>query len=426
MDYSPFYALLTVLGFLSVFFIIMLRVYKFFKRKEYMYRDVMSLQDGVLFLLSLGELKCMAVYPSQDSEQYYRLIRKGLNFLNIVEDEFHEIVKSTAEKALQTNSMQEVIFRLRHTSGDEKSWVKLSIREVAWDKNDSVFACVMKNQNEIMRLHSFEHEIIRQQKNLKVTSFDLLWKIDIETRQLTLLNDLVEEKHLVTSKPAGVYNLRELVHGSDYTKLEDELNFRVKHYLKNGKDVYSENPRIINIRLRSASSTGVWYGICGILDKDDDGRLVMYGAAHRLPIPVVSKISEFEIPHLFSVLMSSPTLRIFWCDLEGIILGCNKNFALDMGEETPEKLRGDNIENLELLKKEWVSYFYNHLREFSEYSINTPISKFFQVNRNHDNLEVHGQFNVLPLLNENGKAYGGLFMYWIQPSQGISRDRLTF
>ena len=84
------------------------------------------------------------------------------------------------------------------------------------------------------------------------------------------------------------------------------------------------------------------------------------------------------------------------------------------------------IEELEYLRKEWVTYFYKHLKNFKEFSPNNPISKYFHVTRDLDHLEVLGQFNVMPLLNENGKAYGGLFMYWVQPAAEISRDHLSF
>lgn len=426
MDYSPLYALITLIVFLGISVFIVYRFYIHNKRKEHMYRDLISLQEGVVFLLNPENLVCMTIYPSKESEQYHRFFGKGVDFTHVVAEEFQDIFKSTAEKTKATNSVQEIVFRLRNTTEEEKCWVKLNMRLVNWSKGTSVFACVMKKQDEMVRLQSLEQEIIRQQKNWQVTAFDMLWRLDIETRQLELLNDLVEERHLVPSRPAGKYELRDLIMSSDFSILEEEINYRVRYFLEHGEDLYAKESRIINIRLRSTQSSGVWYGACGVIDKDDYGRLVMYGTAHRLPVPAISKISEFEISHLFVVLMNSPALRVFWSDLEGTILGCNKGFALDMGENSPETLQNKNIEELEYLRKEWVTYFYKHLKNFKEFSPNNPISKYFHVTRDLDHLEVLGQFNVMPLLNENGKAYGGLFMYWVQPAAEVSRDHLSF
>lgn len=427
MDYSPLYALLTVIVFLVIFGIIFFRIFLLYKRKENMYHDLMSLQDGILFLLSFENLKCLQVYPTRNPEQYYRLLRKNVIFSDIVAEEFHQLLFSTIENIKTTGLTQEIYIRLSNFSyKEDNTWVVLALRKINWEKTGSILVAFMKNKNELMRLRNLEKKIEYQERHLQVTSFDLLWKLDVEARELTLLNDLVEKRHWVISKSAGNYLLHDLILSSDCAILEDEINFRVREFLKNGKDIYAENSRILRVRLRASGNRGIWFEICGVIDKDLDGRLVMYGSARRLPIPPLSSITKFDAENLIMGLMKSPSLRVFWCDLDGVILGCNRGFALDMGEQSPDDLKMKKIEELENLKKEWLSYFYKHLENFKEYSAIFPFSKFFHVKKDVENIDVWGQFDVLPLIEDSGKVYGGIFIYWIQSFNEVERDILTF
>ena len=149
MDYSPLYALLTVIGFLLVFGIIYFRIFLLYKRKENMYHDLMSLQDGILFLLSFENLKCLQVYPTRNPEQYYRLLRKNVIFSDIVAEEFHQLLFSTIENIKTTGLTQEIYIRLSNFSyKEDNTWVVLALRKINWGKTGSILVALKKNKNE--------------------------------------------------------------------------------------------------------------------------------------------------------------------------------------------------------------------------------------------------------------------------------------
>lgn len=424
MSLSPFFASIAVLAILALSLCIVLRVYFRFRARERLYRDILSVQEGAIFQLG-PDLGCEAVLPSSDSVRYNKQLGNGASFLRIVADDYHAQVVAAAKVAVERRASQTVVFQLK--SGEdipkEFTWAKVTFCPLSEFENVKLFA-MLKNLNEMMRLQNVERESMRQQECIRKTSSDILWRLDIETRQVHVLNDIEQERHGAISRPSGFYELTDVVFPGDTLMLEREINFRVSQYLQNGRDLYER--RVMNVRMRAPNASGVWHSLAGVVSKDDDGRLLMYGATHRIATPEFSTSPSFGTQVVLRSLMRAPSLRVFWCDMEGRIVGCNRVFAVDLEEVAPENLVGKKIADLEGVNREWCEYFFRNLKSIEGNPIAFSESREFLVKKTtFDSRSHNGKFDMVPLRDVTGQMYGCLFVYWFD-AHGENPDILTF
>lgn len=424
MNLSPFFASVAVAAIFVLALCVVLRIYFRFSARERLYRDILAVQEGAIFQLD-SNLDCEAVLPSSDSLRYSKQLGSGANFLGIVADDYHAQVMASAKVAVERHASQTVVFRLKADEDIPKefTWAKVTFCPLAEFESVKIFA-MLKNMNEMMRLQNVERESMRQQECIRKTSSDILWRLDVETRQVHVLNDIEQERHGAISRPSGFYDLAGLVFPGDLLMLEREINFRVSQYLQNGRDMYER--RVMNVRMRSPSASGVWHSLAGVVAKDDDGRLVMYGATHRIATPEFSTMPSFGTQIVLRTLMRSPSLRVFWCDMEGKLIGCNRVFAVDLEEVSPENLVGKRIEDFDGPTKEWCQYFMRNLKSIEANPVAFSESREFVIAKTTFDSKSHtGRFDMVPLRDVTGQMYGCLFVYWFE-AHSESPDILTF
>ena len=425
MLFSLFYAILLIVGIFLLAVFIVFRIYNRFKKQELVYKEIMATEDGVLLLLA-SDLKVINIYLSEESDRFYRILGNNSHFLNIVAKENHELVLATFDRAFKLKIPQTVAFRLsRQTLNGEDKWYKLNVRPVTLGNGNFAFACSVKNVNDIQRLQNLEETIAYEQKSLQRTSFDILWKLDIESRKVTLLNGISFERHGAIERAPGVYSLQDLVFPQDYNILEEKINFRVREFLKLGYDPYEQSARVVNVRMRAPEYSSVWHGVSGFVFRSKVGKLYMYGSTHRILVKPFVNLSSLSITNIFNALMQMKTFRVFWCNNSGQILGGNENFILD-SELFKDVVQKIHIPTYTGKQENLLRYFYSKLSEISDYSAKINVIGNFEVSdKSIDDLPLIGSYNLIPLKDAFGKMEGGLFVYWFFKDQKEKRDFIS-
>ncbi len=409
MNLSPFYTMIVAGVFIVLAIWFCVRLYRRFMHQELIYKEIMAQQNEFLCLVS-DKLICQRIYQTAESDYFRQLFSVGSDLLHIVMPENREMLQLMVKRAFEQNSPQTLIVQLNHL--EKRIWCQLNLNPITLNDDKIVLLVALKNITEIMRLRHVEKELHIQESMLPRISFDVFWKLDVETRRVTLLNDISFERHGMFSCPRGEYEIRDLVFPLDCAMLEDELAFRIRKFLSEGEDPYANALRIMNVRMRSPRALGVWAAVTGFLTRSEDGRLLMYGSMHKIETPSFANSSPIDNKNIFSTIMRSSVLRVFWCDTFGTILGGNTNFATSMNVPSIDNLCGKSlIEDIHGARGVFLRYMYSHLKELSNHSAKTQVYKEFNVYRSDLDTSCKGEFELLTLRKTSGEIEGGLFIY---------------
>lgn len=379
------------------------------------YRTLRNLQakihsscHGSVFLLS-EKFDVLQILPSLEAERFAHMCVDG-NFLALFSEEFAQTFQSNMEIAKDKGRSPESMVRLSAVNGGD--WYKISIIRFT-SSSGTMFICSLEPMNDLMGLQLTASDSRKKIDAFRKAVFDVLWCIDIETRRVTLFNDVLDSRHGALSRPAGEYPLRDLVVLQDYLHFETRLNERVKNFVKYGADLGADH--ILNLRMIAPQHTSVWHALRGVILRDDNGRLLMYGSSHRLERLQFPGADPVDFGNMFSVVLNSSVYRIFWCDLDGRVLGGNSAYARDMDKSKVEELQSICIADFKGPQEYGMRFFYSHLSKMRDEKIVGPVVRpfSFPAGRGGEYPDVDGQMELIPMTNNEGQLVGGLFIYGI-------------
>lgn len=379
-----------------------------YRNQRNLISNTLSFRHGTLILVS-ESFDIIRIFPSLEAERFTQITLDG-SFLSIFSEEFAQTLQSNMALAKEKGRSPESMVRLNAANGGD--WYKVAFSRFSGSAGTE-FICSLEPMNDLMSLQQTAYDSRKKIDAFRKAVFDVLWCIDIETRRVTLFNDVLDSRHGALSRPAGEYPLRELVVLQDYLHFETRLNERVKNFVKYGTDLGSDH--ILNLRMIAPQHTSVWHALRGVILRDDNGRLLMYGSSHRLERLQFPGADPLDFSNMFSFVLYSSVLRIFWCDLDGHVLGGNSAYARDMDRSMLEDLQSICIADFKGPQEYGMRFFYSHLHKMREEKFVGPVVRpfSFPAGRGGDYPDVDGQMELIPMTDENGELVGGLFIYSI-------------
>lgn len=372
------------------------------------FNEVIGSQSSTVLILS-ENLVCTHIFPSKEADKFETVARDNkIDF--ICAEEYKSSLLASIERTRAQGYSPDTVVRLSGALGG--NWYKVSF---ALSKTGDVtqFISYWTPANDLMSLQKAEHESRQKIEAYQGTSFDIVWCIDVEKRQVTLFNDVTESRHGVISRAAGVYDLREIVLLQDYLFFEERLNLRIKDFVKFGVDFGSDH--ILNLRLHAPRNTTVWHSLKGILVRGDDGRLLMYGTTHRLDKLQFPDASATDFSNLFSRLQNSSVLRIFWCNMDTQIQGGNATFARDMHVNSLSELTRFNLsEKFEGTERHGIELMYSMFTKMKNENYSGPMSNNISFPAELEEGFIKGGVELIPITDADSQLTGALFVYWIE------------
>lgn len=387
--------------------VILLLLQRHFYNRRFFY-DVSASLNSTILLLS-DSLNCLQIYPSQETEKFVGIVLNK-NFISICSEEFSMSLLAGIERAKQKGFSPEIVFRLSKNMGGD--WYKVTF-SMLHSKSNSNYLCVLTPLNDLMNLQKSKRENEEKIKALQSTSFDIVWCIDVETRKVTFFNDVVEARHGAVSRHAGTYDLREIIMSQDYAVFEVLLSTRIRNFIKLGVDLGADH--VLNLRMIAPQHSYVWHAVKGLLIRSDDGRLLMYGTTHRLEKLQFPDADAFDFSNMFSMILGSSQLRLFWCDQNGNLKGGNASFARDLHVESLDEIKNHSLsDNYGGATKEGMLLLNAAFNKLKDEKSSGPIYRNFTLPRvNEIFTGARGWYEAVPQNDENGVMKGCLFIYWL-------------
>ncbi len=174
------------------------------------------------------------------------------------------------------------------------------------------------------------------------------------------------------------------------------------------KSVKNKTPYNINHRLLLKNGLGKIVNECCETYYDEKGKPIRsVGTVQDITYRKKVEDELKESTNMLNDVLNTIPVRVFWKDLDGVYLGCNKLFAQDAGRSTPEEVIGNTDYNMgwaeraELYRKDDRNVIKSGQPKINyEELVPTPESKFNWVNT-----------SKIPLRNDEGLIYGMLGTY---------------
>lgn len=323
-------------------------------------------------------------------------------------------IMNNDSRTIGKENLNKVLFRCRHGS-EGWCWVEMYGKKNYWDSNIKALICYLKNVDTVMKLRSDLASLEKRMQIFLKLSYDIVWAIDVEKRELELLTPIVFERHKVPSRVPGVIPKQELMPIEDLHLIENVINARVQHFSEFEQDV--PNPEEIFIRLYGVDESRVWYSLRGLFDRLPDGRLMFYGTGHLMDRSLVNKTSPEIKSYLFDIIVSLPYVRVFRVDQDLVYVGCNQTFASDLGQYNTGKIIGESMDTFSMNATLKMVLKDNILRAFKSKRSCSGKAEFFM---GSDDIPHVCFYSLIPLEDElkNVQAVMGIY-------QIINVDRLV-
>lgn len=296
------------------------------------------------FIASLSEdFSFLYVSPSSvNTIEMPPSLLKGRYLKEFVHPDDLDLLVRSLEAPISDDRIKTAVFRCRHGS-EGWCWVEMYGKKIRWESKKKILVCYFKNVDSVIKLRSDHNSIEKRLQIFLRLSSDIVWEIDVEKRELSILTPVVFERHRVPSRTPGRVSMDEIMPAEDLRLVEKVINARVQHFSEYGRDVPS--PEEIFIRLYGIDESRVWYSVRGLLDKNLDGRLMFFGSGHLVDHALINKTSPEIKTGLFDSIMSLPYVRVFWVDKDQVYLGCNQTYASDLGQYNPSKVIGEHMQS---------------------------------------------------------------------------------
>ncbi|MDB4334803.1 PAS domain S-box protein [bacterium] len=264
----------------------------------------------------------------------------------------------------------------------------------------------------------------------------LSFNMDGESLLQFSLLDITEEKRAKESLLESEANLTAIIENSLDSVWSIDTNYRVNYInnifkeafkqsfgveLKKGMNLIDALPKHLRDLWKQRYDRAFNDEHFVFTDKIDLGTDVMYIEAAMNPIVLGEKVvgasfygkdiserkkSEIKLQESFAMrelIMDNIPSYIFWKDRNSVYLGCNKNFAIAAGVNTPENIVGKTDHDL-AWKKEEADFFIAYDEKVMSSGI--PEYHIIEPQLHADGKQAWLDTNKIPLLNDKGNVLG--------------------
>lgn len=289
-----------------------------------------------------------------------------------------------------------LMFRMRHSSLSW-CWVEADGFFTVRDKMH-VVVCFLKRVDDVVRLRGELSEMERREKTLLQNTFDIVWQLDVLSRQFTVLTDVSYAQTGLDDRKAGIIPTTDTIFPEEEVIMSrDIVNRRVQALLESGK--FTDDPEDNVVRLRNRDGTLVWCRSRSTMQKDEFGNFMLVGVARRINANDLCIGKNSETDSLFSSIISFPNLRAFWLNADQMFIGCNTAFSKDVGFADSTEVKGKSEEELFPNNSGWGS-FRKELDEVFEKKL-TVTRKLISI-KNSFGISQMAICNFTPILSKDG------------------------
>lgn len=147
--------------------------------------------------------------------------------------------------------------------------------------NRSLFCFSYVPINDQMRISGELAEIKKQLSVILENSFDAIWKLDCQSRQLTLLSSVSHERFGIDDLPPGpILSNQEYFSQEDILGFRENLNRRIQKLSESGKD--SDKPQNYYVNVKNHEGSVVRVLTRSTLEKNEVGIYTLYGVSRRV------------------------------------------------------------------------------------------------------------------------------------------------
>jgi PAS domain S-box-containing protein len=137
-----------------------------------------------------------------------------------------------------------------------------------------------------------------------------------------------------------------------------------------------------------------------------------------------AKLAETKLrssQEMLQTVMNTIPQYVFWKDLDSVYLGCNENFALVSGVDTPDNIVGKT--DFDLAWRDVEAELFRALDQ-EVIRTNQPQMNIISPQRQADDQDAWVEINIVPLHNDDGEVIGVLGTYHDITEKHIAEDNL--
>lgn len=334
--------------------VIVVLLVRSFKEKQKVF-SVFSEYVGEFMLVFSVDGNLLDVSPRFSSDPLFEKICQEGNFKSVLSSRDYSSMRDYMKRLA---SYPEMSFLFSFESERGLCWYELRAHIQKDVGNDKVVFFI---KNVTHDLESRNQRDMLELKNdmLLQNTGDFLWKIDVESRQWSLLTPLVDDDGVVLPSSAVEQDVRSMMPEKDYATFEKFLNSRIVDFRASGHD--AEVNRGLTLRLSGRDGELHWYMFRGRLVVEEGSKMVFRGIARRIEFLQSNPVLEGEVngSMLLSSALAIPDIRIFWVDRDYRIVGCNQTFCMIFDKASPSAVTGKRL--LEVVGQRYFSFFHRYL-----------------------------------------------------------------